>query len=385
MPPLENRSLSATQCGPENLDPVVEIRQRKEPTSLNGKHVNLFTSDEVSKHDNAEDCWVIHNDFVYNVTDFIEKHPGGAELILNHAGKDISNLFDDVNFHNHSSAAHSMLRDYRVGKLKNFKNKAHHIPDEFSMDGWMEDQVDWNKGMVCQVHKFGSQYMKWCNSPVDRKLRLFDSNFIEFFTKTPWYMIPIIWIPVIIILSYFSIRELYTTISDVDNVQNTDSTYVATATLFSYLFWFCLGAPVWTLVEYLLHRFLFHLEPNDSPYLITFHFFLHGQHHKVPFDNNRLVFPPVAAAVLAVLAYFPFTRSIPGGYGLAMFAGGVLGYVFYDLIHYYLHHGSPERDSYLHSLKHYHVLHHFDDHSTGYGISTKFWDYPFSTVNKKVT
>ena len=146
---------------------------------------------------------------------------------------------------------------------------------------FLQDQVDWNKGMVFQVHKFGSQYMKWCNSPVDRKLRLFDSDFVEFFSKTPWYMIPIIWIPVIIILSYFSIRELYTTISHADNVQNTDSTYVATATLFSYLFWFSLGAPVWTLVEYLLHRFLFHLEPNDSPLLITFHFFLHGQHHKV--------------------------------------------------------------------------------------------------------
>ena len=121
MPPHENRSLSTTQCGPENLEPLVEIRQRKEPKTLNGNHVNLFTSDEVSMHDTAEDCWVIHDDFVYNVTDFIEKHPGGAELILNYAGKDISDLFDDVNFHKHSSAAHNMLRDYRVGKLKNFK------------------------------------------------------------------------------------------------------------------------------------------------------------------------------------------------------------------------------------------------------------------------
>ena len=91
----------------------------------------------------------------------------------------------------------------------------------------------------------------------------------------------------------------------------------------------------------------------------------HYLYFQVPFDNNRLVFPPVAAAVLAYILYFPFTRSLPGGYGLAMFAGGLLGYVFYDLMHYYLHHGSPERDSYLHSLKHYHVLHHFDDHSTG--------------------
>ena len=85
----------------------------------------------------------------------------------------------------------------------------------------------------------------------------------------------------------------------------------------------------------------------------------------MPFDSKRLVFPPIGAAFLAFLFYFPFTKSLPGGYGLAMFAGGLLGYVLYDLTHYYLHHGTPPRGSYLHSLKYYHVLHHFDDHSTG--------------------
>ena len=86
---------------------------------------------------------------------------------------------------------------------------------------------------------------------------------------------------------------------------------------------------------------------------------------QVPFDPNRLVFPPVAAAVLAYCFYLPFVKVLPGGVGLALFSGGLLGYVFYDLTHYYLHHGSPERGSYLHSLKYYHILHHFDDHSTG--------------------
>ena len=85
----------------------------------------------------------------------------------------------------------------------------------------------------------------------------------------------------------------------------------------------------------------------------------------MPFDGDRLVFPPVAAAVFAIMFSLLITSLLPGGYGLALFAGGLLGYVAYDLLHYYFHHGMPERGSYLHSMKYYHVLHHFDDHSTG--------------------
>ena len=87
------------------------------------------------------------------------------------------------------------------------------------------------------------------------------------------------------------------------------------------------------------------------------------------------MFPPIAAAVIGYCFYVPFVKMLPGGYGLAMFAGGLLGYVGYDLTHYYLHHGTPDRGSYMHSLKHYHVLHHFDDHATGKATIYNFFDY----------
>lgn len=360
-----------------------ECTQRSKMT-MTPSTTKLFSLIEIAKHDTLDDCWVVENDFVYDVTEFLQKHPGGAELILEYGGRDITDLLDNELFHKHSSAAYNLLRDYKIGRVNAVKKEAHLIPEEFSMDGYMENLVDWNKGMVFQVHKLGEHYMKWVNSPVDRKLKLFDSDFIEFFSKTPWYMIPLIWLPIIMILAFFSLNQLYTSVSVVMSSE-TDYFYKIMASLLSFAFCFGMGVPVWTLVEYFLHRFLFHLEPkDDSPYLITFHFFLHGQHHKVPFDPNRLVFPPVAAAVLAYCFYIPFVKTLPGGVGLALFSGGLLGYVFYDLTHYYLHHGSPERGSYMHSLKYYHILHHFDDHSTGYGISTKFWDYPFSTVNKKI-
>ncbi|KXJ24216.1 Fatty acid 2-hydroxylase [Exaiptasia diaphana] len=71
------------------------------------------------------------------------------------------------------------------------------------------------------------------------------------------------------------------------------------------------------------------------------------------------------------------------GYAHATFSGGLLGYVFYDCIHYYLHHGSPRPGGYFHNLKKYHVQHHFEDQQKGFGISSKLWDYPFLTFPEK--
>ncbi|CAI8603650.1 unnamed protein product [Vicia faba] len=59
-----------------------------------------------------------------------------------------------------------------------------------------------------------------------------------------------------------------------------------------------LGIFVWTLAEYLLHRFLFHVQ-TKSYWGNTLHYLLHGCHHKHPMDSLRLVFPPAAAAIIA--------------------------------------------------------------------------------------
>lgn len=86
---------------------------------------------------------------------------------------------------------------------------------------------------------------------------------------------------------------------------------------------------------------------------------------QVPFDSDRLVFPPVAASVFVAAFYSLFVISMPYGIANCMFAGGLFGYVMYDCIHYYLHHGSPDEGSYFHELKSYHVAHHFEDSQKG--------------------
>jgi len=56
----------------------------------------------------------------------------------------------------------------------------------------------------------------------------------------------------------------------------------------------------------------------------------------------------------------------------------ILGYVAYDMIHFFLHHSSP-KSGYFKDLKVYHMQHHYKNGLLGFGVSSKFWDYVFLT------
>lgn len=62
--------------------------------------------------------------------------------------------------------------------------------------------------MFWQVGSLGADYSKWVLSPVDRKLRLFQYDFMEKMTVTPWYMVPSVWIPVSTYLIYCGYEHL---------------------------------------------------------------------------------------------------------------------------------------------------------------------------------
>lgn len=145
-----------------------------------------------------------------------------------------------------------------------------------------QDLIDWNKAILPQVGKLGADYLNWVHSPVDRPLRLFESDFVEFFSMTPWYMVPIIWIPTMLYVCFVACRDL-TARNGIGNI-DPDLLNSGPKVFSVFTFLFLIGIFVWSLIEYCLHRFLFHLinhVPADSPFWITIHFFLHGQHHKV--------------------------------------------------------------------------------------------------------
>lgn len=62
--------------------------------------------------------------------------------------------------------------------------------------------------MFWQVGSLGPKYKEWVLAPVDRKLRLFGSDFIESLTITSWYMVPSIWIPVMFYLIFIGYQRL---------------------------------------------------------------------------------------------------------------------------------------------------------------------------------
>merc|ERR1712021_254384 len=79
----------------------------------------IFESDfdcltEVIKHNSASDCWTVVHNKVYDVTKFLVEHPGGEEIMLESAGMDATEGFEDVG---HSSDARELLKDYLVGEL----------------------------------------------------------------------------------------------------------------------------------------------------------------------------------------------------------------------------------------------------------------------------
>lgn len=64
--------------------------------------------------------------------------------------------------------------------------------------------------MLPQVGKLGKRYNEWISVPVDRQLRLFENSMLEALTIIPWYIVPIVWIPVILYFLYSGINQLTT-------------------------------------------------------------------------------------------------------------------------------------------------------------------------------
>ncbi|XP_054783066.1 cytochrome B5-like [Prosopis cineraria] len=73
-----------------------------------------FTFEEVAKHNHKNDCWIIINGKVYDVTPFLEEHPGGDEVLLLAAEKDATDDFEDVG---HSDSAKEMMEKYLAGDV----------------------------------------------------------------------------------------------------------------------------------------------------------------------------------------------------------------------------------------------------------------------------
>jgi sterol desaturase/sphingolipid hydroxylase (fatty acid hydroxylase superfamily) len=138
------------------------------------------------------------------------------------------------------------------------------------------------------------------------------------------------------------------------------------------------GYLFWTLVEYWMHRLVFHFEPERG-IGARLHWIIHGVHHDHPNDPKRLVMPPSVSVPLALAFYGLFLLALGVDIAMAFGAGFLAGYLIYDMTHYHLHHHAA-RTRFGRRLRELHMRHHFQDDTRGFGISAPYWDHAFGTA-----
>lgn len=142
---------------------------------------------------------------------------------------------------------------------------------------------------------------------------------------------------------------------------------------------FVTGFLFFTLLEYLAHRYFFHMAPS-SKVKKKLQYTVHGVHHEFPKDKERLAMPPFIALLYALLFYLVFSL-IMGAYAFAFLPGVLLGYATYLFVHYMVHAYQPP-NSFLKVLWVHHGIHHYKDHTVAFGVSSPLWDYVFRTMPK---
>ncbi len=187
----------------------------------------------------------------------------------------------------------------------------------------------------------------------EESIRLFQNPFMESLSKVHFAVPLFIFIPLNAFLIYYGIQNGLTAIS-------------------SIFLWFFGGIFVWTIVEYVLHRFIFHYHPT-SEFGKKIHFIFHGIHHDYPRDRLRLVMPPSVSIPLATLFFFLYRSFIPEPQLYIFFGGFLTGYLIYDMFHYAIHHVEV-KGKLWNMLKTHHLKHHYNDPEKGFGVSSPLWD-----------
>ncbi len=199
-------------------------------------------------------------------------------------------------------------------------------------------------------------------------IRLFKSDFLEYFTHIHPAAVLAVWVPIIGVFLFLSVaqpapwREIFVPLCVLG------------------------GLFLWTLVEYGLHRFVFHFEPRSERQKRLSYLF-HGVHHAQPMCKSRLVMPFAMSIPLGLLFYgllaLVFTVILGRGQWVApVYAGLLAGYVTYDMMHYAAHHFRL-KSRVLKAIRRSHMQHHGSTDDKRFGVTSPLWDYVFGTMPEK--
>lgn len=136
-----------------------------------------------------------------------------------------------------------------------------------------------------------------------------------------------------------------------------------------------IGVLSWTLIEYVLHRFVLHEMPLFKDW--------HAAHHARP---GALICTPtlVSSILIGALVLLPALFLLSWWHAIALTFGVLLGYLIYAVVHHGIHHW-PSSNTWLIRRKRWHALHHkMDAPHACYGVTSNFWDHVFRSDDARL-
>lgn len=143
---------------------------------------------------------------------------------------------------------------------------------------------------------------------------------------------------------------------------------------------FGVGLFSWSLIEYFLHRFVFHWNIDTEPWRSLISGF-HLSHHDavIAHEPDFVITRPAGSLPFAILFYFLFALITLSFSAAALIEAGVfVGYLFYEFVHYTVHHSQP-KNRIGQFLRNYHLQHHLVRPDRRFGVTSPLWDWAFRT------
>ena len=78
------------------------------------EQIKYYSFEEIKKHNDNQSTWIAIHNSIYDVTKFLNEHPGGEEVLLEQAGREATDAFEDVG---HSSDARELMKKYKIGEV----------------------------------------------------------------------------------------------------------------------------------------------------------------------------------------------------------------------------------------------------------------------------
>lgn len=143
---------------------------------------------------------------------------------------------------------------------------------------------------------------------------------------------------------------------------------------------FFLGMVAFTWVEYVVHRYLFHM-PTYTRLREKIQYTMHGVHHEFPKDKERLAMPPLLSITISTILLLLF-KVVMGDLAFSFLPGFLTGYALYLAVHYMVHAYPPPKNIFK-ALWVNHSIHHYKHGEYIFGVSSPLWDYVYGTMKEK--